>query len=70
MNILETMIEDMTTERAYKVLGVPFGSDFSTTSLAFRDLRDKYHPDVSPHMRREYTEVLAAFEYLQRMFSS
>jgi len=70
MNIEALMIEEMTKERAYKILGVPFGSDFSTTSLAFRDLRDKYHPDVNPYTRREYTEIIAAFEYLQRLFSS
>jgi DnaJ-class molecular chaperone len=63
------MIEEMTKERAYTILGLPVGADFSTTSLAFRNLRDKYHPDINPRMRREYTEVIAAFEYLQRMFS-
>jgi len=63
------MIEEMTKERAYSILGLPMDADFSTTSLAFRNLRDKYHPDTNPRMRREYTEALAAFEYLQRMFS-
>jgi DnaJ-class molecular chaperone len=63
------MIEEMTKERAFSILGLPMDADFSTTSLAFRNLRDKYHPDTNPRMRREYTEVLAAFEFLQRMFS-
>ncbi|MDV0441104.1 hypothetical protein [Methanorbis furvi] len=62
------MADDMTTERAYAILGVPAGSDFSTTAKAFRDLRDKYDPSVNPYRRKEYAEVLAAFEFLQHQF--
>jgi DnaJ-class molecular chaperone len=62
------MTVTMTAEEAYAVLGVPAGSDFSTTAKAFRELRDRYDPAVNPHRRREYAEVLAAFEFLQRLF--
>ncbi|HJJ31304.1 MAG TPA: J domain-containing protein [Methanocorpusculum sp.] len=55
----------MTKERAYKILGVPEGSDLRTISLAFRSLREKYHPDLHPGFGKEYTEALAAFELLQ-----
>ncbi len=58
--------EPMTRERAYTILGVPEGSDFRTVSLAFRDLRERYHPDVNPFRRKEYAEAVAAFEFLQR----
>ena len=64
------MIEEMTKERAFAILGLPMDATFSETSLAFRNLRDKYHPDINPRKRREYTEVVGAFEYLQRMFSN
>ena len=62
------MVEMMTTETAYAILGVPVGSDFSTTSKAFRDLRDMYDPAVNPYRRKEFAEVIAAFEFLQRQF--
>ena len=62
------MVEMMTTETAYAILGLPAGSDFSTTSKAFRDLRDKYDPAVNPYRRKEFAEVIAAFEFLQRQF--
>ncbi len=62
------MAESMTTERAYAILGVPAGSDFSTTAKAFRDLRDKYNPETNPFRRKEFAEVMAAFEFLQRQF--
>ncbi|HJJ39159.1 MAG TPA: J domain-containing protein [Methanocorpusculum sp.] len=55
----------MTKERAYKILCVPEGSDLRTISLAFRTLREKYHPDLHPGFGKEYTEALAAFELLQ-----
>ena len=58
------MLEPMTEERAYQILGVPEDSDFSTISKAFSELRKKYHPDVNPYRRKEYTEALAAFELL------
>lgn len=64
------MIEEMTKERAFAILGLPTDANFSAASLAFRNLRDKYHPDINPRKRREYTEVVGAFEYLQRMFSN
>lgn len=62
------MAEMMTTEAAYAILGIPVGSDFSTTSKAFRDLRDKYDPAINPYRRQEYAQVVAAFEFLQRQF--
>ena len=58
------MLEPMTEERAYEILGVAPGTDFSTISKRFAELRKKYHPDVNPYKRKEYTEVLAAFELL------
>jgi len=60
------MVEPMTKERAYAVLGVDESADFSELSLAFRNLREKYHPDKNPAFRKEYAEALAAFELLQR----
>ena len=42
------MVEPMTKERAYAVLGVDESADFSELSLAFRNLREKYHPDKNP----------------------
>ena len=42
------MVEMMTTETAYAILGVPVGSDFATTAKAFRELRDKYNPETNP----------------------
>ena len=54
------MVEMMTTETAYAILGVPVGSDFATTAKAFRELR--------AFRRKEYAEVMAAFEFLQRQF--
>ena len=62
------MVEPMTKERAYAVLGVDESADFSELSLAFRNLREKYHPDKNPAFRKEYAEALAAFELLQRDF--
>ncbi|MDO5844004.1 MAG: J domain-containing protein [Methanocorpusculum sp.] len=62
------MKEQMTKERAYEILGIPFGSDFPTTSKAFHDIREKYHPDVNPYMREEYVKALSAFEFLQNLF--
>ena len=59
-------VEPMTKERAYAVLGVDESADFSELSLAFRNLREKYHPDKNPAFRKEYAEALAAFELLQR----
>ena len=47
-------------------LGVDESADFSELSLAFRNLREKYHPDKNPAFRKEYAEALAAFELLQR----
>lgn len=63
-----TMTGMVTTETAYAILGVPQGSDFTTTAKAFRDLRDKYDPAVNPYRRKEFAEVMAAFEFLQRQF--
>ena len=62
------MVEMMTAETAYAILGVPAGSDFETTAKAFRDLRDKYNPEINPYRRKEFAEVMAAFEFLQRQF--
>ena len=63
------MVEMMTTETAYAILGVPVGSDFATTAKAFREqLRDKYNPETNPFRRKEFAEVMAAFEFLQRQF--
>ncbi|HJJ32236.1 MAG TPA: DnaJ domain-containing protein [Methanocorpusculum sp.] len=59
------MLEQMTKERAYAILGVGPGSKLSEVSLAFRTLRDKYHPDLHPGHGKEYAEALAAFELLQ-----
>ena len=59
------MAEPMTKERAYKILGVPEGSNLKTISLAFRTLRERYHPDFHPGFGIEYAEALAAFELLQ-----
>lgn len=59
------MAEPMTKERAYKILGVPEGSNLKTISLAFRTLRERYHPDLHPGFGKEYAEALAAFELLQ-----
>lgn len=59
------MPEPMTKEKAYRILGVPEGSDLRTISLAFRELRDRYHPDLHPGFGKEYAEALAAFELLQ-----
>jgi len=58
------MLEPMTEERAYQILGVSKDADFATISKAFSTLRSKYHPDVNPYKRKEYTEILAAFELL------
>lgn len=58
------MLEPMTEDRAYQILGMPAGSDFSTISKRFSELRRKYHPDVNPSARKEYTEILSAFELL------
>jgi DnaJ-class molecular chaperone len=58
------MVEMMTAEMMYTILGVPVGSDFATTAKAFRDLRDKYNPEINPFRRKEFAEVLAAFEFL------
>ncbi len=62
------MVEPMTKERAYAVLGVDESANLSEVSLAFRTLREKYHPDINPRCRKEYAEALAAFELLQRDF--
>ena len=59
------MLEPMTKDRAYRILGIPEGSDLRTISLAFRTLRDRYHPDLHPGFGKEYAEALAAFELLQ-----
>lgn len=59
------MREPMTKERAYTILGVPEGSNLKTISLAFRTLRERYHPDLHPGFGKEYAEALAAFELLQ-----
>ena len=59
------MAEPMTKERAYKILGVPEGSNLKTISLAFRTLRERYHPDLHPGFGKEYATALAAFELLQ-----
>ena len=59
------MVEMMTTETAYAILGVPVGSDFATTA---KELRDKYNPETNPFRRKEFAEVMAAFEFLQRQF--
>ncbi|HJJ36907.1 MAG TPA: DnaJ domain-containing protein [Methanocorpusculum sp.] len=59
------MLEPMTKERAYQILNVPEDADFRTLSLAFRTLRDKYHPALHPGHGKEYAEALAAFELLQ-----
>ena len=63
-----SMVEPMTKERAYKILGVDESADFSELSLAFRNLREKYHPDKNPAFRKEYAEAMAAFELLQREY--
>ena len=63
------MLEPMTPERAYAVLNVPKGADLRTISLAFRTLREKYHPDLHPGHGKEYAEALAAFELLQSQSS-
>ena len=58
----------MTKEGAYGGRGVPAGSDFAMTAKACRDLRDKYNPETNPFRRKEFAEVMAAFEFLQRQF--
>lgn len=63
------MLEPMTRERAYRILNVAEDADFRTISLAFRSLRDKYHPELHPGHGKEYAEALAAFELLQSEIS-
>jgi len=63
------MLEPMTKERAYQILNVTKNADFRTISLAFRTLRDKYHPSLHPGHGKEYAEALAAFELLQTEIS-
>lgn len=65
---MSIMIEPMTKERAYEILGVSESATFREVSLAFRELRERYHPDESPFFREEYAKALAAFELLQREF--
>jgi DnaJ-class molecular chaperone len=62
------MVETMTTETAYAILGIPVGANFAMTAKAFRKLRDKYDPETKPHHRKELAEVMAAFEFLQHRF--
>lgn len=59
------MVEPMTKERAYAILGVDESATFTEVSLAYRALRDKYHPDKNPAFRKEYAEAMAAFKLLQ-----
>jgi DnaJ-class molecular chaperone len=62
------MVEIMTTEMAYAILGIPTGSNFAMTAKAFRELRDRYNPETNPLHRKEFAEVIAAFEFLQHQF--
>ena len=62
------MIEPMTKERAYEILGVDESASFSEVSLAYRELRDRYHPDKNPAFRKEYAEAMAAFKFLQLLY--
>ncbi|HJJ88829.1 MAG TPA: J domain-containing protein [Methanocorpusculum sp.] len=62
------MVETMTVEMAYAILGVPMGSNFVTTAKAFRALRDKYNPEKNPSFCKEFAKVIAAFEFLQQQF--
>ncbi|WP_274968691.1 DnaJ domain-containing protein [Succinimonas amylolytica] len=61
---------------AYKVIGVPDGSDFETVKKAYHRMMRKYHPDrlqaqgVSEEMMRAYTEkaqnIQQAYDLLKR----
>ena len=61
---------------AYKVIGVPEGSDFETVKKAYHRMMRKYHPDrlqaqgVSEEMMRAYTEkaqnIQQAYDLLKR----
>ena len=62
------MVEPMTKERAYEILGVDESASFSEVSLAYRALRDKYHPDKNPAFRKEYAEAMTAFKFLQQLY--
>ena len=62
------MVEPMTKERAYEILGVDESATFSEVSLAYRELRDRYHPDKNPAFRKEYAESMAAFKFLQLLY--
>ncbi|MBQ1180340.1 MAG: J domain-containing protein [Methanocorpusculum sp.] len=62
------MVEPMTKERAYEILGVDESATFSEVSLAYRELRDRYHPDKNPAFRKEYAEEMAAFKFLQLLY--
>ena len=65
---ISIMIEPMTKERAYEILGVDESASFSEVSLAYRALRDKYHPDKNPAFRKEYAEAMAAFKFRQLLY--
>lgn len=64
------MIEPMTTERAYEVLGLAPGATLKEMAFSFRALKEKYDPELHPGHGKEFAEVIAAFELLQFQSSS
>ena len=48
----------------------PAGSNFATITKEFCDIRDNYNPETNPFRKKEFAEVVAAFEFLQRQFTS
>ena len=55
------MIEEMTKERAYGILGLPIDADFSTTSLAFRNAK---------RIHRSHRRVRVSSAYVFRLILS